>query len=244
MAVTLNAKGTSYPSFSIGKGGATLYQGTSAPDNADGIAGDIYFYINGSSSVVYIKQGSVWTGVGSGSGSGNVTGPVSSTNNAIPTYNGTTGELIQNTNVTIDSNNTVIINKNSNNVKSSAYTLYNTTTGTTATQLFLDGSSQQLVLSNNTTINFKIQIAARVAGTAGTSFVATYNGAIYRDGSAATTALIGNIAQEQLINPGNLDWSVLISADSTNGALKIQAIGDTATNILWAAVVNTIEVTG
>jgi hypothetical protein len=44
-------------------------------------------------------------------GSGDVVGPASSTNNAIVRFDGTTGELIQNSNVTIDANNNVVVNQ-------------------------------------------------------------------------------------------------------------------------------------
>lgn len=240
MAVILNAKGSSYPSFSIGKNGVTLYQGTATPDNAEGIAGDFYFHINGASSQVFIKQGSSWTEIPTG---GDVDGPGSSTDGAIARFSGSTGKVIENSNVTIDGNDTISVNKNSNTIKNAAYTLYNSTTDATQTQLFIDGSSTQVVLQNNTTMNFKIQIAGRKAG-GSSNFIATYNGAIIRNGSAATTALLGNVTQEQVVNPNNLDWAVNISADTTNGALEIQVTGDNSTNILWGAVVNTIEVTG
>lgn len=41
MAVTLNAKGTSYPNFTIGKKGVTLYQGDSTPGSPK--SGDFWF---------------------------------------------------------------------------------------------------------------------------------------------------------------------------------------------------------
>jgi len=349
MAVTLNAKGSSYPSFTIGKEGVTLYQGTSVPSNSNGQAGDFYFYVNGSSSNVYQKQGSTWEPVTSGGGSGNVTGPLVSTDTAIARYNGTTGELIENsgvlidssnnitglnnltangtlsgsnlsgtntgdqaagtgltltsgsfniattgisagtyqgivfnargqatsatnenytigpvssttntiptfsdttgtnlqdTAVAIDSNNTITISKDSATVRNSKYLLWNSTTNATPTQLFLDGASAQLVLQNNTTVRFRMQVVGRRTGTAGSSFVADYQGAITRDGSAATTALLGDITQDVETLPSNLNWTVAITADTTNGALKIQVTGDAATNILWGATVETIEITG
>ena len=55
-----NQRGSLYPSFLIGKGGVTVYQGTSAPNNANGISGDFYLQQNGTASLSYIKQGTAW----------------------------------------------------------------------------------------------------------------------------------------------------------------------------------------
>lgn len=354
MAITLNAKATSYPSFQVGKGGVTIYQGTSLPSNSNGNAGDFYIYANGSNSELLQKQGSTWTAIASG---GNVSGPLVSTNNAIATYNGTTGEVIQNTgvlidasnnvtglnnltangtlggsnfsgtssgtntgdqtitltgdvtgsgtaslvttlansgvtagtyniltvnakglvtsgsnvnyvlgttattnaiptfsnsagtqlqntNVTIDSNNTITVNKDSSNIRNAKYLMWNTTTDNTQTQLFLDGVSQQLVLQNNTTMRFRMQLVGRATGVTGTSLVASYEGAITRESGASSTAILGNVTSDISTLPNNLDWTVSISADTSHGALEIQVTGDVSTNITWSAAIETMEVTG
>lgn len=69
-AITGNFKGSSNPSFTIGKGGATLFQGSGVPDNADGIAGDLYIQANGNDSNLYQKQGGLWALINSSGGGG------------------------------------------------------------------------------------------------------------------------------------------------------------------------------
>jgi hypothetical protein len=47
-------------SFSIGKTGPSLIQGSTAPLSAQGIAGDIYIQPNGDLSMLYLKRGASW----------------------------------------------------------------------------------------------------------------------------------------------------------------------------------------
>jgi hypothetical protein len=54
-----NLSGTTASSFSIGKNGVTLYQGTTAPDNGDGTNGDVYLR-TGSSAGIYQKISGSW----------------------------------------------------------------------------------------------------------------------------------------------------------------------------------------
>ena len=78
MTVTSNLKGTSSPSFTIGKRGATVYQGTAAPNSGDGAVGDIYVR-TGSNSSLYQKTSLGWNALG-----GQVSG----------IYNGTTSVVV------------------------------------------------------------------------------------------------------------------------------------------------------
>lgn len=66
------------------------------PMSGNNIVGGYVLQTSSSSS-----SGLVWTFPGSG-GTGNVVGPVSSTNNAITLFNGTTGQLIQNSTTTLN----------------------------------------------------------------------------------------------------------------------------------------------
>lgn len=56
-----------------------------------------------------IKQAIVELAPGGGGGSGDVVGPASSTDNAIPRYDGTTGKLLQGSGVTIDDSNNIVL---------------------------------------------------------------------------------------------------------------------------------------
>lgn len=59
MATTFNAKGTSYPSFTIGKRGTTLYQGRDDPSISSNVKeGD--FWLDTSSGTVRFRENSTW----------------------------------------------------------------------------------------------------------------------------------------------------------------------------------------
>jgi hypothetical protein len=60
MLSTDNIKGTLNGSFTIGKKGSTIHQGTAVPSSALGTSGDLYLRRNGTASLTYIKQGTNW----------------------------------------------------------------------------------------------------------------------------------------------------------------------------------------
>ena len=64
MANTVNMKGTSFPSFTIGKQGITLLQGTVAPIVDQGVNGDMYFQ-NGTTPALWQKRAGAWAQIGS-----------------------------------------------------------------------------------------------------------------------------------------------------------------------------------
>lgn len=59
MAVNMNLKSTTNPSFGIGKRGVTIYQGTALPDVAVGLDGDVYVR-SGTSAELYQKVSGAW----------------------------------------------------------------------------------------------------------------------------------------------------------------------------------------
>lgn len=63
MAVVYNAKGTSNPSFVIGKNGVTIFQGTATPLNVNGVNGDIYFQ-SGLTPALWQKVDNIWNKIG------------------------------------------------------------------------------------------------------------------------------------------------------------------------------------
>jgi hypothetical protein len=55
---------------------------------------------------------------------------------------------------------------------------------------------------------------------------------------------LGNGIKNKLFaSTGAAAWDVTLTADTTNGGLKIEVTGAAATNIRWVATVNTSEVT-
>lgn len=114
------------------------------------------------------------------------------------------------------------------------------TSNATPTELVaLDGSTR-LVLRANTLWHFSMQVAARRASGAGHA-AWKVEGAIYRDGTTGSTALLGT--PEYSPNSANeAGWDFTVSADTTNGALKLLATGG-AYQVRWSASVHLAEIT-
>lgn len=103
------------------------------------------------------------------------------------------------------------------------------------------GTTNQIILPNNSAYAFHGTIVARQQASAGTDCAAwKIEGLIRREVSAGTTVLV-NSATTVLDNTPA--WGMALSADTTNGGLKIEVTGAAATNIRWVATCHTSEVT-
>ena len=126
---------------------------------------------------------------------------------------------------------TFVFPKQTADATPSALTTNNSTAGTT----------NQVILPNNSAYAFHGTIVARQQASQGTACAAwKVEGLIRREGSAGTTVLV-NSATTVLDNTPA--WGMALSADTTNGGLKIEVTGAAATNIRWVATINTSEVT-
>ena len=102
-------------------------------------------------------------------------------------------------------------------------------------------TDNQIVLPNNSAYAFSGTIVARQKASEGTACAAwEVKGLIRREGSAGTTVLV-NSATTVLDNTPN--WGLALSADTTNGCLKIQGTGASSTNIRWSSTITTSELT-
>ncbi len=125
------------------------------------------------------------------------------------------------------------------------FVLREATTDATASTLRTNGgaagTTNQVILPNNSAYAFHGTIVARQQASTGTASAAwKVEGLIRREGSAGTTVLV-NSATTVLDNTPA--WGMALSADTTNGGLKIEVTGAAATNIRWVATINTSEVT-
>ena len=103
------------------------------------------------------------------------------------------------------------------------------------------GTTDQIILPNNSAFAFHGTIVARQQASGGTACAAwKVEGLIRREGSAGATVLV-NSATTILDNTPA--WGMALSADTTNGGLKIEVTGAASTNIRWVATINTSEVT-
>jgi hypothetical protein len=128
--------------------------------------------------------------------------------------------------------------------QSGMYVLRNITTNNTATALFLDGTgaSQRLVVGNNSVWTFDILVTARrtdaTGGGAGYRFV----GVIRKDATAGSTTFVGT-PSKTVIGETDAAWDASVTANTTNGDLRVTVTGQNAKTIRWVAVVQTAEVT-
>ena len=126
--------------------------------------------------------------------------------------------------------------------------LYAATTGATATVLTSDGAAasatNQVVLPNASAYTFSILLVARqqVAGGGSASAAWQITGLIRREGTIASTTLVGTPTTTVISNVPS--WTIAVTAEATSyGCLAITATGAASTNIRWVATVETAEVT-
>lgn len=125
------------------------------------------------------------------------------------------------------------------------YVLIRGTTNATATVLTTNGSApgttNQVNPPNNSAYAFTGTVVARRQAAGGTESAAwKIEGLIRREANAASTTLVASTVTAISNAPG---WTLALSADTTNGGLKIEATGAASTNIRWVATVQTSEVT-
>ena len=128
------------------------------------------------------------------------------------------------------------------------YVLLSDTTDATAEALTTTNgaasATNQVILPNNSAYSFSGTIIARESAAAGSDYASwEIKGALLRDANAASTVLGNGIQNKLYATSGASAWAIALSADTTNGGLKIEVTGAAATNIRWVATVNTSEVT-
>ena len=116
------------------------------------------------------------------------------------------------------------------------------TTDATASILTTDYSSpsttNQLILQNNQLITFKGQIQGKKTGTTEVG-VWYIDGIIVRGANAGTTTL--TISNVNVVTNASGWGTPTLTADTTNGGLKVTVIGLSATNIQWGCRIDTVE---
>jgi hypothetical protein len=121
------------------------------------------------------------------------------------------------------------------------------TTDATATVLTTQrgtpNANNQVSLPNNGAQTFSGTIIARQSAADGSNYASwEIKGALLRDANAASTVLGNGIVNKLFATAGASAWAIALTADTTNGCLKIEATGAAATNIRWVSTVHTSEV--
>ena len=137
---------------------------------------------------------------------------------------------------------------NAGNNQAGIYILVSDTTDATAEALTTNNSTassdNQIILPNNSAYSFSGTIIAREDATDGSDYASwEIKGALLRDANAASTVLGNGIVNKLYATSGASAWAIALTADTTNGGLKVEVTGAAATNIRWVATVNTSEVT-
>jgi hypothetical protein len=102
-------------------------------------------------------------------------------------------------------------------------------------------ATNQIILPNTSAYAFHGTIVGREDASDGTDCCAfKVEGLIRREANAGTTVLV-NSATTVIDNTPN--WSMALSADTTNGGLSITMTGAASTNIRFVATIHTSEVT-
>lgn len=136
---------------------------------------------------------------------------------------------------------------NNGDAQSGKMVLRTSTTTDAVTVLTSDGAASgttnQVVLPNDSTFSFSILVVARRTDVDNESAGYKFEGVIDRNTGAATTAIVGTVAKTVLAEDSTA-WDCNVSADTTNGGLKIEVTGEAGKTIRWVATVWTSEVTG
>ena len=106
------------------------------------------------------------------------------------------------------------------------------------------GSTNQVVLPNDSVFGFTGTVIARENSSQTDDFaVWEIKGGAVRGANAASTTLGSYNINKISESTGAANWSIALSADTTNGAVSITVTGEASHSIRWVATVNTTEVT-
>jgi hypothetical protein len=121
------------------------------------------------------------------------------------------------------------------------------TTDATATALTCNsaaaGTTNQVILPNNSAYFFRGEVISGVTG-GGNTKGWTIEGVIKRGANAASTALVGTPTVTSLYgDAGAATWAIAVTADTTNGGLRVTFTGQAATTIRTVCQIRTTEMT-
>lgn len=125
--------------------------------------------------------------------------------------------------------------------QSGLLTIQTSTSTATPTTIRFNGpfagtSSDYINIPNNCTMAFEALIVARRTDVDGENAGYKLEGVIKRDGTAATTAIVGSVTKTVLAED-TAAWDVNAAADTTNGRLNITVTGEAAKTIYWSGSV-------
>ena len=241
-------KGNAYEVLQVGAGGNLEY-GTL--NLGEGVSGTLQVSRGGTGGS---NQLTARTGLGLGSGDSPTFEGLTITQGSVsfngltytmPSVPGTSGQLLENNGSGILSwadppvdqglLNVPVMSDSGGSYKTKWTVLHCNTTNATQTTMFLNGTSNEISIPNDTTMAFEAKIVARFAG-ADESFVFILKGMAVNN---AGTVTIYNQGTE-IISEQDSDWDASVGAGGIN--LRFSVTGEANKNIKWLALVNTVEV--
>jgi hypothetical protein len=132
-------------------------------------------------------------------------------------------------------------------IQASLLCLGKQTTDATASALTVDGSAgstvNQVILPNNSAYFFTGEVVSGVTG-GGNTKGWTIEGVIKRGANAASTALVGTpTVTSTYADAGASTWVIAVTADTTNGGIRVTFTGQAATTIRTVCQIRTTEMT-
>jgi hypothetical protein len=244
----------------INAGGApSIRQGSGIPSGTDTL-GAIYIDRNTTNgNGTYYYDGSSWKVVGQklnlySENSTSFTAPVAQGNNSVALGEGAETSLAASDSLAIGMQSLArtpggVVQANgrfasNGDAQAGRYLLRTTTIDATQTEMFINGTGGgiRLTLPDDSTWTFKVTITAHRTDLNNGRAGYTAAGVIYRNSGAATTNIQGSV-QKTVLAESNPSWDINITADSTNGSLKVNVIGEAGKTIRWVALVETVEIT-
>lgn len=123
------------------------------------------------------------------------------------------------------------------------YKLMCSVTSSTPTEASLGNatlsSTSRIVLPDNASYGFKVHAVAKL--TDETTKVWRKGGAIKRSTGAATTTMVDTTTETVYADPGTTSWDLNLSADTTNGSLKVEVVGNSSGTTRFFILVETVE---
>ena len=120
------------------------------------------------------------------------------------------------------------------------------TTNATATALTSNssaaGTTNQVILPNNSAYFFTGEVISGVTG-GGDTKGWTIEGVIKRGANAAATTLVGSTVVSTFGDAGAATWTIALTADTTNGGLRVTFTGQASTTIRTVCQIRTTEMT-
>lgn len=115
-----------------------------------------------------------------------------------------------------------------------------TTNNNTITEIFIGGTSpQRLTIQSGSSYRFKVTVLARIVST---SAVKEWEGNGLIKNVYGTTSMVGSAISSTFGDAGLAAATVTLSADNTNDSLKVEVTGIAATQIVWYAKVEYVQI--